>query len=306
MNEYPLSILIGIYYAIVGLLIGSFLNVCIYRIPIKISIVKGNKGHSFCPECKHDLNALDLVPLFSYIFLRGKCRYCKAPISIRYPLVEGLTSLSYLLSFLCYGFSSQSIILCAFFSVLIVMAFIDYDTQIVFDRFHIIIIGLGILSYVLPLITHEDEFLGLSILDRIIGLFAATVPLLIIIYIYYKFLHKDGMGGGDIKMFGACGFFLGWKLILLTLLISSVIGAVFGVIFLLKNAQSLDEESDAKDEASIDDEKSDVKDEANIGDEEIDVSSPKFAFVPCIAIGCAITALFGNSLINWYLALFQF
>lgn len=295
MNEYPLSILIGAYYAIVGLLIGSFLNVCIYRIPIKISIVKGNEGHSFCPHCKHDLKAIDLVPLFSYLFLLGKCRYCKAPISGRYPLVEALTSIAYLMSFICYGFSSQSIILCAFFSIMIVIAFIDYDTQIVYDRFHIIILVLGLISYIIPMLTHENEFLGLSLLDRVIGLFAVSLPLILIIYIYYKLLHKDGMGGGDIKLFAACGFFLGWKLILLTLVISSIIGAIFGVIFLLRLAGS-EEENDEN-----------VKTETvEIESEEDNDSSPRFAFVPCIAIGCFLAALFGNGLISWYLSLFAF
>lgn len=294
LEYYPLNILIGIYYAIFGLLIGSFLNVCIYRIPIKISIVKGNEGHSFCPHCKHSLGALDLVPLFSYLFLRGKCRYCKAPISGRYPLVEGLTSAAYLLSFLCYGFSSQSIILCAFFSIMIVIAFIDYDTQIVYDRFHVIIIALGIVSYFIPMLTGEDNFLGLTLLDRVIGLFAISVPLLLIIYIYYKLFHKDGMGGGDIKLFAACGFFLGWKLVIFTLLISSVVGAVAGIIYITrmyKNAEDTDADEENIDEESASDE-----------DEEDD--SPKFAFVPCIAVGCFISALFGNTLIDWYLSLF--
>lgn len=297
----PLSILIGAYYAIFGLLIGSFLNVCIYRIPIKISIVKGNEGHSFCPHCKHDLGALDLVPLFSYLFLWGKCRYCKAPISGRYPLVEALTSISYLLSFLCYGFSSQSIILCAFFSIMIVIAFIDYDTQIVYDRFHVIIIGLGIASYIIPMLTHEPSFLGLSLLDRIIGFFTVSLPLLLIIYIYYKFFHKDGMGGGDIKLFAACGFFLGWKLVLLTLLISSIVGAITGIIYIARIYKTMD---DGEDDSENTDKTETEAIEECVSEEDDD--SPKFAFVPCIAVGCFIATLFGNTLIDWYLSLFMF
>ena len=115
--------------AILGLVIGSFLNVCIYRIPKEESIAF---PPSHCANCKHNLSPIDLVPVFSYIFLRGRCRYCKEKISIRYPLIESLNGILYLIVYLKFGLTLIALKYCILVSILIVIGMIDYDTQFVF------------------------------------------------------------------------------------------------------------------------------------------------------------------------------
>ena len=173
-----------------GLIIGSFLNVCIYRIPRKESIVI---GPSHCTKCNTKLKVYDLVPIFSFLFLRGKCRYCGEKISFRYPLVELLNSLLFLLCYLHYGPVAHVIpkmILC---SVLVVISFIDLDTQEIPNGAVLLIIGLGVLNILL------DSSLNGRKPDR---LFAVSIPM----------RHCNGiegrMGGGDIAD-GGCRLFLG-------------------------------------------------------------------------------------------------
>ncbi len=211
-----MGIIIVAYIALVGLAIGSFLNVLIYRIPLKISAVKGN---SYCPNCEQKLGWLDLFPVFSYLFLLGKCRYCKAKISFRYPLVELLNGVCYLAVYLIYGLNINSLMYALVCSCLITLAFIDIDHQIIPERFNIIIAACGII------LAFTSQ--SLPLLDRIIGLFAVSVPLLLIV------IFIGGMGMGDVKLFAACGFLLGWKLILLTMLVSSVLAAIFGIYLMI-------------------------------------------------------------------------
>ena len=238
---------------IFGVCIGSFLNVLIYRIPNNIGV---SKGSSFCPSCNHNLSWADLVPVVSYIVLLGKCNYCKKPISFRYPFVEFLTGILFTLTFLVYGFSLNAFIYCIVSACLVSLAFIDFDETYIPDRFNIIIFVCGL---VLLIFTKD-----ITILDRIIGLFAMSVPLFIIAKL------SDGMGEGDVKLFAACGLLLGWKLILLTMLISSVLAAlVGGLLIATKKANG----------------------------------KTAIPFGPYIAVADAISYLAGNNLINWYLKL---
>lgn len=246
-----MEIIIGSYIALVGLAIGSFLNVLIYRIPLKISAVKGN---SYCPNCEHKLNWLDLFPVFSYLFLRGKCRYCKEKISFRYPLVELLNGACWLTIYFIFGLNVNSLIYALVCSCLITLAFIDIDHKIIPDRFHIIIGVCGIIS----VFTYQN----LPLLDRIIGLFAVSLPLFLV------FIFYGGMGFGDVKLFAVSGFLLGWKLILLTILVSSVLGAIFGITLILRKKAG--------------------------GKSEI-------PFGPFIAFAIIICLLVGNNIISFYL-----
>lgn len=219
-----MEIIFSIYIFVFGLVIGSFLNVVIYRTPLKLSIAK---GFSFCPKCNERLTILDLVPLFSYIFLLGKCRYCKEKISIRYPLVESLNALFYLLIYLVYGFSILTPIYFIASSCLISLAFIDFDCKIIPDRFQIII---GICGILLLIFSNN-----ISWLDRVIGLFAISVP-------FFVIAMFGGMGEGDVKLFAVCGFLIGWKLILLSMLISSIIAAIVGIsLIIAKKAEKKSE-----------------------------------------------------------------
>ena len=244
-----------IYITIIGLAIGSFLNVLIYRIPIKLSVSKGN---SFCPKCNHKLIWLDLFPVFSYLFLGAKCRYCKAPISFRYPFVEVLNAVCYMGIYLMFGFNIASICYAVFCTSLIVLAFIDIDHKIIPDRFNIII---GICGILLLFFTHDITWL-----DRVIGFFAISIPILIISLI------SGGMGEGDIKLFAVCGFFLGWKLILLTMLFASIFAAIFGIILMINKKAT---------------------------------GKTEMPFGPYIAMAAIVSLFFGNGLLNSYLSLFM-
>jgi leader peptidase (prepilin peptidase)/N-methyltransferase len=226
-----MDVLIKAYVFLIGLIIGSYLNVLIYRIPLKIST---SKGFSFCPKCNHRLSWLDLFPLFSYVFLGAKCRYCKDSISFRYPAIESLNAVLYFLVYLKFApdltsstatqfsvLTDMGVVAIYFLiiSSLVVLTFIDIDHKIIPDRFHIII---GACAIALIFLTND-----LTIWERIIGFFAISVP------IYIIALLTNGMGEGDVKLFAVCGLLLGWKLILLTMLIASLIAAVYGLILIV-------------------------------------------------------------------------
>jgi len=239
-----------------GLLIGSFLNVCIYRIPENISVAK---GYSFCPTCKNRIQPYDLIPLVSYLFLKGSCRYCKSRISVKYPLVELFTGLLFLLVYFQFGLTPFAGLVALLVSVLVVVTFIDLKYQIIPDGLVLIVFFAGIPAAFLS---------GLSPWEHVIGFFAVSVLLLII-----ALLSNGGMGGGDIKLMAAAGLFLGWKLILLSLMIASVVGAIVSVgLLLLKKA----------------DRKSMVP------------------FGPFLSIGILLSVLYGNAIIVWYLNTFVF
>ena len=139
-----------------GLIIGSFLNVCIYRYQSQESIAK---GRSHCQNCDHSLSWYELIPIFSWIFLGGKCKSCKQPISIRYPLVECLTGFIFTGVFLTFGFTLDTLVYFLFVSILIMAGFIDYDSMIIPDRTHIICILCGILLLILhpEQLTNKEE-----------------------------------------------------------------------------------------------------------------------------------------------------
>ena len=195
-----LKILLTVYFFIVGLCIGSFLNVVAWRLPRKLPIAK---GRSMCPQCGHTLGALDLVPVFSFLFLGGKCRYCKAPISWRYPASELLTGAAFGFAGWCFGLSMlpYAVVLCLYFSALLIAWFIDREETYIPDRVHLIILAAAVASWFCgPAVSLPERLLG--------GAGAGLVMLLI------SRLTGGGIGGGDIKLMTASGLLLGWKLIL--------------------------------------------------------------------------------------------
>lgn len=216
--------LVYIYVFIVGIIIGSFLNVCIFRIPKKETIVL---GRSHCMTCMHELSWKDLFPLFSYIFLRGKCRYCKAPISPRYPIIEALTGVLFLLSVIKFGFLDLSgilhtVLFCAFFAVLVVVAMIDFDTMEIPDRFHIIILALGIAAFfICPEIGWKE---------RLLGMFIVSVPMFILAML-------GGMGQGDVKLMLASGLLVGARAVVLAFFIGCIFAAIFGIVIKIKKKE---------------------------------------------------------------------
>ncbi|MDR0853386.1 MAG: prepilin peptidase [Clostridiales Family XIII bacterium] len=248
---------------IVGAVIGSFLNVLIFRLPRKINFVH---GFSYCPTCEHRLYPKDLVPIASYLFLGRKCRYCKEPISPRYMIVEISGGLLAVLSGLAYlpptAFASGSpymaIIVFAAFSVLLTIAVIDADTMEIPDSLNIAILVCGIAAiWLAP---------DVSIVTRIIGLFAVSVPLFII-----ALFVGGAFGMGDIKLMAAAGFLLGWKCALVALFVGIIIGGVQGVLLLARRKKG---------------------------------RKDHFAFGPALCVGIAVGLLAGERLIGWYLAFF--
>ncbi len=218
MNElYIPKLFLYIFTFILGAVIGSFLNVLIYRIPRDISIVKPS---SFCPHCNHKLAWYDLVPIISYMHLRGRCRYCKERISPQYIIVEVLTGISFLIAMWKLNLSIQFLKIAIFASLLIVIGAIDTIDGVVPDLIVFPGIAIGI---IFSLIEGKQSFL-----DALLGMgFMAAFFLLIIL------VSKGGMGEGDLTFGLLLGTFLGFRLSLVTLLIAFVGGAIISLLAVL-------------------------------------------------------------------------
>ena len=201
---------------IYGLIIGSFLNVCILRLPEGESIIT---DRSHCTKCGQSIKWYDLIPVVSYLILGGKCRHCKDKISIQYPSVELLNGVAYLWIYSVYGISLHTVLYCLLVSALITISLIDIKYYIIPDQVNIVILILGLIN----LIVDYNNWLL-----YVIGFFAVSSILYII-----AILTKGQMGGGDIKLMAVCGLLLGWQNILLALMIGSIVGSVIGVILLV-------------------------------------------------------------------------
>jgi leader peptidase (prepilin peptidase)/N-methyltransferase len=214
-----------IIFFVFGSAIGSFLNVCIYRLPRDLSIISPS---SRCPSCNIPIKPYDNIPILSYIFLGGRCRVCKVGISLRYPLVESLNALLYVFVLWRFGFGLQTIVYSMFCSALIVITFIDLDFQIIPDKITLpgILIGLIAGSFLMP-----DPFMRYSLL----GIKAAIIGFLAGGGLFYAIavLSRGGMGGGDIKMMAMVGSLMGWKSVLLTTFLGSLSGAVLGIFLMI-------------------------------------------------------------------------
>lgn len=204
---------------IYGLLFGSFLNVCIYRIPLKKSIVF---PPSSCTKCGHKIKWYENIPVFSWLFLRGKCSGCGEKISLIYPTIELLNAFLYLWAFLKFGLSLQLVLALYFISALVVTAAIDFRTQFVYSKVIIPPIFMGILwSFFEPSMTWQESLLGIGIGAGI---------LLLAIFLFWIVTRKIGMGLGDVYILAAIGAFTGPKMIPFILLIASLGGIIFFLI----------------------------------------------------------------------------
>ncbi len=214
--------LVLVFAFILGAIIGSFLNVCIYRIPAGKSIVS---PPSSCPHCGHRIRWYQNVPILSYVLLGAKCASCRARISLRYPAIEALTGLLFVLTLYYFGFSVATPIYWLFVSALTVIAFIDLDHKIIPDVISLpgIVIGF-ICSFPIPWVSWVDSLLGILLGGGI---------LLAIAWLYELLTKREGMGGGDIKLLGMLGAFLGWKAILPVVFMSSLAGTLIGVPLML-------------------------------------------------------------------------
>ena len=209
--------MISLFAFFLGAIIGSFLNVCIYRLPKKASIVTPG---SHCPHCGKKIRFYDNIPIVSYLILMGKCRHCKGPISLRYPVVEGLFGLLTLALFLRHGPTVPFILLLVFTAALIIITFIDLDYQIIPDSLSIPGIFVGIAaSFFIPLLSWPESVIGVLVGGGFLLLVAAG----------YKWITgREGMGGGDVKLLAMLGAWLGWKAIPFILFSSSLIGVFIG------------------------------------------------------------------------------
>ncbi len=244
---------------ITGTIIGSFLNVCIRRLPTGESVVY---PPSHCPSCGARIRSRDNIPLLSYALLHGRCRSCAGAISMRYPTVEALTGAALVLLFHRFGFSPALAVYGAFVAALIVISFIDLDHQIIPDVISLPGIALGLVVSALGQ--------GPPLLDSLVGVLVGGGILYAVAAGYHAFTGREGMGGGDIKLLAMIGAFLGWRGVLVTLIVGSFTGAVVGTILIV----------------------------ARRTDSRIPIP-----FGPFLALGAVCALAFGDRLIAWYLHL---
>ncbi len=257
---YEIEVIIIFILGLLGLIVGSFSNVCIYRIPKNESIIF---PASHCSKCRKTIKPIDNIPLLSYILLKGRCRHCKSKISIQYPIVELLTGLIYLIIYLIYGLTIQTLIYIILSSALIIIAFIDLNEQIIPDVISLpgIVIGF-ILSFFVTYISFVDSILG------ILGIAVGGGIILIIGLGGSVIFKKEAMGGGDIKLAAMIGAFLGYRYIIISLFLGFFLGALTGIILIMAKIKS----------------REDV-----------------VPFGPFIVLGSFITLLWGEQIISWYL-----
>ena len=217
-----------VFAFIFGLVIGSFLNVCISRLPKNESIVfPGSK----CPVCQNTLKWYHNIPVISFIFLKGRCSFCGTRISPTYPVVEILMGIFTLLLFSKYGPSVNFLIFLAFVAALVVVSFIDLELRIIPNVISLpgIVVGL-LVSFI-----RQD----LTFIDSLIGAIAGGGVLMLVVKVYYQIRKSEGMGWGDVKLLAMIGAFLGWRSLPFVILSSSFLGAFIGVVIMFAQKKDL-------------------------------------------------------------------
>lgn len=199
---------------IFGINIGSFLNVCIYRIPLGESIVT---APSHCMTCGRKLKWYDMVPVFSWLVLGGKCRNCKSKISVQYPIIEGVNGILYVMICAVNGLEWSSVIYCFMASALLVLSIIDWRTYEIPFGINVFLFVLGVAMTILDRGNLAEHLIGMICVSGLLG-------------ILYLLTGGRAIGGGDIKLMFACGLILGWKLILLAFFLGCIIGSVVHII----------------------------------------------------------------------------
>lgn len=221
-----------------GLLIGSFLNVCIYRMPRDLSVVS---PRSFCPACEHPVAWYDNVPVLSYLALRGHCRHCAKPIPLRYPLVEALTGVLFFVFVLVLGPTLAALKLCVFSALIVGLVFADLEERILPDELTLGGVGLGLVFSLL--VPFHETFSGvflpphwshtwISLAESALGALLPGLLLWILGVLYLKIRKKEGLGLGDVKMVAMIGAFLGIQGAIWTVMLGSILGSVIGLIYI--------------------------------------------------------------------------
>jgi leader peptidase (prepilin peptidase) / N-methyltransferase len=266
---------------ILGLVIGSFLNVCIYRIPRGESIVL---PRSHCTQCGKEIPAYDNIPLLAYLWLAGKCRFCKKPISMQYPLVELLTGLIFVACALKWDFAPATYLNALFLSLILVLIFIDYHHQILPNVITVpgTLVGIVFSFMQAPQFYGDSISLSLaSILDAsnpagilpwvgsLMGAMIAAGGLFLVAFLYQLARKRQGLGMGDVKMMALVGAFLGWRLAFLTIFIGSFAGSIIGLLLILFRGKTM---------------------------------QTKLAFGTFLGMGALLAVFFGSTVISWYTA----
>lgn len=275
-----LSYLPEIWITLMGLCIGSFLNVCIYRLPSGQTIA--DPPRSQCPDCGHPIRFYDNIPVISFLMLGGRCRSCSKPISLRYPTVESLSALFALAAYMKFGFSAEALIYYVFISALLVVTFIDIDHQIIpnvislpgiplfflasfVERHHIGFFKI-LPDRVAPYAIHLP--VPVMTLNAVLGIVAGGGILYLVAWGYFLLTRKEGMGGGDIKLLAMIGALIGWEGVLFTIFVGSAVGTLAGVV-LLARYRMVD-------------------------------TKLRIPFGPFLSTGAILYVFFGSKLIFWY------
>lgn len=261
MEDLPVVIFAYTVVGLLGLFVGSFLNVCICRIPNDESIVF---PPSHCTACNHRLGVLDLFPLFSWVFLRGKCRYCKAKISVQYPAVELSNMVIWLFLFYKYSLSGEFIFTALLFSAFLCLTIIDIYHMILPDKIVVFAAISGVIYTLLVRRQYVDSLLGVLIGGGFFLLIAFAAPLI------YK---TEAMGLGDVKLMAVIGLWLGLKATVLALGTAFIVAALFCVFVIFKMKAG---------------------------------GKTQIPFGPFICIGAAVSMLYSEQIVHWYLTVAGF
>ena len=244
-----------------GSVIGSFLNVCIYRIPQNIAIAR---PRSYCPKCSNPIRALDNIPIISFIILKGRCRNCDKKIRLQYPAVELLTALLTIAVVWKFDFTILTIFYLSLVYILITISFIDLEHMIIPDSLVLAAALLGLMALILNIlpISWPDSAYGALLYG---GVMAGVG------YVGKLVYKMDALGGGDVKLAGVLGLYLGWKMSMISLLLAFLVAALFVVVGLAVGRLS---------------------------------RKQLIPFGPFLAMGAIMTLFWGEQLFNWYLHLF--
>ncbi len=254
---------------IAGLCMGSFLNCMAWRMTHGESVLK---GHSHCTTCGHALAIKDLVPVFSWLFQKGECRYCGDKISARYPFIEMATAMVYVAIVLRFNLSITAVEMLVLASILICITLTDIEDYLIPNSLVLagIVANIVFRAVIVILGGFSWQMLGMSILEALVGGLSVAVPLLVIVLIADKLLKKESMGGGDIKLFFMVGMYFMWQQNVLILIISCIFGIIFGLIS-MRGTFAMDK---------------------------------PFPFGPSIALATFTVMMVGNQLLTWYIGFF--
>ncbi len=262
-----------IVFLLLGLVIGSFLNVCIDRLPLKESIVS---PPSHCPVCNKRLAAKDMIPLFSYILLKGRCRYCQNKIPLRVLLVELITGIGFVLLYWFYGPGIELALVLFYFCIFLIIFFIDIEHHLILNKVVYPVAVTALIASIFlpyldfaPSIVIDEHFMDIGWASGIVSsLIGGAVGF--VIFIIIALISRGGMGQGDIKMVGLIGLIVGYPLIFVSLILAIVTGGLFASFLIIARLKS---------------------------------RKQSIAFGPFLSLGAMGAIIWGNDILNWYLSL---